>query len=293
MLLGAPLLFGSQSEVPPPAAAAESHDAGIPHPPTLVSLAADLVEGRAIHDPEDVRSPVAGFLLRYTAPIFSAIVIVLLGVFFASATRRLTMVPGRAQNLVEMIVETFDGFVQGVIGPEGRRFVPFLGTIFIYVYVMNILGLVPLMFSPTSVIETTLGIAVCVFLYVQWTGIRTNGPVGYLRHLAGDPKSIVEWCMVPLLMPIHVIGELSKPVSLSLRLFGNIMGGETLLAVFMGLGVGMLAFTGLPVGIPIHVPFMFLELLVTLIQALVFTLLSTIYFALIMPHHEHEEGHHA
>jgi F-type H+-transporting ATPase subunit a len=115
----------------------------------------------------------------------------------------------------------------------------------------------------------------------------------YILHFAGNPRSAVEWAMVPLLMPIHVIGELAKPVSLSLRLFGNIMGGETLLAVFMGLGISILAFAHLPVGIPLHVPFMFLELLTTLIQALVFTLLSTIYFALIMPHHEHEEGHHA
>ena len=83
-----------------------------------------------------------------------------------------------------------------------------------------------------------------------------------------------------------IVGELAKPISLALRLFGNMMGGELLLSVFMGLGVAVLAFTRLPIGFPIHLPFMFLELLTTLVQALVFTLLSTIYISLVLPHSE-------
>jgi F-type H+-transporting ATPase subunit a len=93
------------------------------------------------------------------------------------------------------------------------------------------------------------------------------------------------------MLPLHLVGELAKPLSLSLRLFGNMMGEETLLAVFMGLGVTVLAFMHLPVGFPFHVPFVFLGLLTTLIQALVFTLLSTIYFALVLPHHAEEGAH--
>jgi F-type H+-transporting ATPase subunit a len=96
--------------------------------------------------------------------------------------------------------------------------------------------------------------------------------------------------MVPLILPLHVIGEIAKPLSLSLRLFGNIMGEDVLLGVFAMLGVSVLAFTHLPIGIPLHLPFILLSMLLSTIQALVFTLLSTIYFLQMMPH-EHEEGH--
>jgi F-type H+-transporting ATPase subunit a len=142
------------------------------------------------------------------------------------------------------------------------------------------------MFTPTAVVNTTLAMSLIVFVTVQVVGFRSHGPLGYLWHLAGEPRDVVGWCMAPLMLPLHVVGELAKPVSLALRLFGNMMGGESLLAVFMGLGVGLLAFTNLPVGIPLHLPFIFLELLTTLVQALVFTLLSTIYISLVLPHSE-------
>jgi F-type H+-transporting ATPase subunit a len=128
---------------------------------------------------------------------------------------------------------------------------------------------------------------------VQWTGIRRNGILGYFHHMAGEPRDALGWGLSPLMFPLHLIGELSRPLSLSLRLFGNIFGEETLIAVFVGLGVTALAFTHLPVGLPLHVPFIFLALLTSTIQALVFTLLSTIYFGLMLPHREHDEGHPA
>jgi F-type H+-transporting ATPase subunit a len=260
---------------------------GVEHPPNLFSALAALIEGKALHGPEEAENPVARFLMAFKGPLFSLLVVIILVSIAVAGTRTLTMIPGPAQNFVEWVVESLDGFVKGVIGPEGGRFVPFIGTLFLYIYGMNVIGLFPLGFGPTSMLETTLALALCVFLYVQWTGIRSNGVVGYVSHLAGDPKSPVEWAMVPLLLPLHIVGEIAKPISLSLRLFGNILGGETLLAVFTGLGVAMLAFTHLPVGIPLQTPFIFLELLVTLIQALVFTLLATIYFALVLPHDEH------
>ena len=115
------------------------------------------------------------------------------------------------------------------------------------------------------------------------------GIIGYFHHLAGSPKSTVEWCLVPLNLPLHIIGELAKPMSLSLRLFGNISGEEMLLAIFGLLGVAILSFMELPIGVPLHVPFIFLALLTSFVQALVFSLLTTIYFSL-MSHHEDE--HH-
>jgi F-type H+-transporting ATPase subunit a len=141
--------------------------------------------------------------------------------------------------------------------------------------------------SPTANLNTTLALALCVFGYVQYTGIRSLGIVGYLRHMAGDPRDAVTWLLVPINIPIHIIEELAKPMSLSLRLFGNITGEDVLITVFVGLGVSALSFLHLPVGIPFEVPFIFLALLTGTIQALVFTLLSTIYFSLMLPHDEH------
>ena len=147
----------------------------------------------------------------------------------------------------------------------------------------------------TSIVAATLGVsdqkalAICVFLYVQFTGIRNFGILGYMHHLAGSPKSTVEWCLVPLNLPLHIIGELARPVSLSLRLFGNISGEDMLLAIFATLGVSVLSFMHVPIGLPLHLPFIFLAMLTAFVQALVFTLLTTIYFSL-MSHHDEE--HH-
>lgn len=263
---------------------------GVEHFPTLIAIIANAFDGHKLHHWTEATDPVARNLLRFEDVIYSAVLIVLLTILFSRATRNLQMVPGPLQNFAEFLIGGLDSFIRGVIGPEGRKYVPFLGTVGLYIYVMNIFGLVPLMKSPTSVLNTTAAMAITVFLYVQWTGFRTNGVAGYLKHLAGDPKDVVGWCMVPLMLPLHIIGELAKPLSLGLRLFGNIMGEELLLAVFAGLGVAMVAAFGLPyLGIPLHLPFMFLGLLTTLIQAVVFMLLSTIYIALVLPHHDHGE----
>lgn len=266
------------------------HEEGTVHPPTLVTILATLVEGKEIHGPADADNGFARFLLTFNAPIYSALVILILCSLCIAGARSMTLIPGKLQNAVEMALEGLANFIEGVVGVEGRRYVPFLGTLFLYIYFQNIFGLFPLMFTPTSVLSTTAALAVVVFFYVQFEGLRTNGVVGYLRHLAGDPKDAVSWGMAPLMFPLHIVGELAKPLSLSLRLFGNMMGEETLIAVFMGLGVTILAFTHLPIGLPLQLPFLFLGLLTTLIQAVVFTLLSAIYFALVLPHHE--EGHH-
>jgi F-type H+-transporting ATPase subunit a len=241
---------------------------------------------------EDHNPPALKTLAMFQMPIISAIVIFLImGVLVAGASKR-EMIPGRHQNLVELIIGGFDEFIQGILGLEGRHFLPFLGTLFLYIWISNLIGLVPLFKSPTSSFNTTVALAICVFLYVHWTGIRRNGIGGYLYHLAGEPKDAIGWGMVPLMFPLHVIGEFAKPLSLSLRLFGNIFGEETLIAVFIGLGIGALSFLPVaPVGIPFQVPFMFLGLLTCTIQALVFTLLSTIYFALMLPHHDHDHAH--
>lgn len=187
-----------------------------------------------------------GFMHHWENVIFSWIVAILICLVAYLAYRRRSILPGGLQNFMEMVVESLDNFVCGILGSQGRKFTPFLGTLFIYIFCMNMFGLIPGMKSPTSNLNTTVSLAICVFFYVQYTGIRNLGMVGYLSHMAGDPQDVVTWLLVPINIPIHVIEELAKPLSLSLRLFGNITGEDVLITVFVGLGVSALSFFHLP-----------------------------------------------
>jgi F-type H+-transporting ATPase subunit a len=154
---------------------------------------------------------------------------------------------------------------------------------------MNLAGLVPGMKASTANVNQTIALALCVFVYVQFTAFKENGVRGYIDHLMGSPRNGLQWAFVPLMLPIHLIGELAKPLSLSLRLFGNVTGEDILILIFVGLGVTIMSFSHLPIGIPLQLPFIFLAILTSTIQALVFMLLSTIYFAMMLPN---EEEHH-
>lgn len=229
------------------------------------------------------------FLHEWEGMIFAFLIAGLLILVAQMAMRNPTLVPGKLQNIVEMFVEGFQDFIVGILGEkEGKKHLPFLGTLFFYILAMNLSGVLPLGKSPTASPNTTVALALCVFLYSNFIGLKKNGPLGYLKHLAGSPKSGVEWAFVPLMFPIHALGEIAKPVSLSLRLFGNVTGEDVLLFAFCSLGVTALSFMDSPVGIPFQTPFIILAFLTSSIQALVFTLLSTIYILLWLPH---EEGH--
>jgi F-type H+-transporting ATPase subunit a len=233
--------------------------------------------------------PVHDFLKAWEGMIFAFAIAGLLILVAQLASRNPTMVPGRLQNVVEMVVEGLQNFIVGILGPDGKRYVPFLGTLFVYILAMNLSGVLPLGKSPTASPNTTVALALCVFLYSNFIGLKRNGPIGYVKHLAGSPKSAVEWVFVPIMLPIHILGELARPVSLSLRLFGNVTGEDVLLFAFCSLGVTALAAINSPIGIPFQTPFILLAFLTSFIQALVFTLLSTIYILLWLPHEE--EGH--
>lgn len=261
------------------------------HPPELPNLITILHDRYVVQAEAEHREPAAWavFLHRWENQAFMLLFIILLVGVAAVATRQLVQHPGPLQNGVEFVVEKLDDFVQGILGHHGRALVPFLGTLFVFILTMNYAGLVPFLKSPTASINTTLSMAICVFLYVQWTGIRSFGPLGYLDHLAGSPRDLVGFILIPLMMPLHIVGELVKPMSLSLRLFGNVTGEDVLLAVFVGLGVGLAgAFVhGAPFGVPLQAIVYPLLLIFGFIQALVFTLLSTIYFYMMLPHEEH------
>ena len=271
---------------------AAAHEGGHEsHPPELPNLITILHDRYVVQPEAQGREPAAWavFLHRWENQAFMLLFIILLVSVAAVASRALVQHPGPLQNGVEFVVEKLDDFVQGILGHHGRALVPFLGTLFVFILTMNYAGLVPFLKSPTASINTTLSMAICVFLYVQWTGIRSFGPLGYLDHLAGSPRDLVGFILIPLMMPLHIVGELVKPLSLSLRLFGNVTGEDVLLAVFVGLGVGLAGalWHGAPFGVPLQAIVYPLLLIFGFIQALVFTLLSTIYFYMMLPHEEH------
>lgn len=244
------------------------------------------------------------FLHHWENVIFSLFIVAILAVVAYLAQRKRSLIPEKKlQNIVEMVVEGLDSFFAGILGEkEGRRYLPFVGTLFLYIMCMNLMGMVPGMKSSTSNLNTTAALALCTFVYVQFTGLKRLGFIGYLDHMAGNPrmpeeKGFFKIFLILLFIPIHillfiihVIGELVKPVSLSLRLFGNITGGDALLVVFITLGMGMVSSLKIPVGFPLQVPVMFLSLIGGIVQAMVFSLLSAVYIAMMLPHETHE--HH-
>jgi F-type H+-transporting ATPase subunit a len=229
-------------------------------------------------------NPFFNFLSDWDSVFFSFLVAVLLSLVFIIGTRKNEMIPTGLQNILETIVESFRNFIVGILGKDGEKYVPFLGTLFLYILCMNFIGLVPLMKSPSSSLNVTIALAICVFVLVQYLNIKNMGIRGFLYHLAGSPKDFVGWLIAPLMFPIEILTQVSRPVTLALRLFGNILGEKILLAFFTVVGVTLLVF------FPVQLPFVFLGVLTGLMQALVFTLLSTIYILLSVPHSE-EHNH--
>lgn len=218
------------------------------------------------------------FIFHWENISFSLLIILILGVLAFFACRKRSLIPAsRLQVAFELIVAGIDDFVCGIIGPKGRRFTPFVGTLFIYILVMNLSGLVPFFKSSTSSWSTTLALALCVFFYVQYTAIKELGFLGYLDHLAGKPRGALAFTVVlPLFMLIlHILTEFIRPISLSLRLRGNIWGDEVLIAFLAGFGIK---------GLPLLVFNLAMGILASVVQAVVFCLLTTIYLALVLDH---------
>lgn len=225
-------------------------------------------------------SPWAEWLHSWESVFFSLLIACSLSTFFYFGARHKALIPHGIQNFLEWIVDTFRSFTLNVLGPNGEKYVAFLGTIFIYILSMNLLGLIPFFGSPSSNLNITVALAICVFIRVQYLNIKNMGIKGFLYHLAGSPTDTVGWCIAPLMFPIELLTQISRPITLALRLFGNILGEKILVAFFAVVGVTFFYF------FPIQLPFMFLGLLTSLMQAMVFTLLTMIYILLSVPHSE-------
>lgn len=193
--------------------------------------------------------------------------------FFGLASRRLSMVPGKLQNLLEYIIEFFEGQLTDIIGPSGKKYLPVVGTVGLFIFFSNVLGLIPGLMSPTSKLNVTIGCALTVFIYYHYQGMKAQGVLKYLKHFMGPIPA-----MAPLMVPIELISHFSRPVSLSIRLFSNIFAEDVLIVVIAGI---------IPIFLPL--PFMALSIFTAFLQAFVFVLLTCIYLASAVEHEE--EGH--
>jgi F-type H+-transporting ATPase subunit a len=210
--------------------------------------------------------------------VFMMLAVGVIIVFLLGSTRQRAMIPGRMQGLAEMSYEFVASTVRNTAGTEGMRFLPLVFSLFMFILVANLIGLVPFSFTITSHIIITASMALLVFFTVLVYGIWKNG-LRFFKLFV--PSGIPLWIM-PLIIPIEVISFLSRPVSHSLRLFANMLAGHITLQVFAGfiimLGAsGVLGLFGAAIPLAIAIALTALELLVAVLQAYVFAVLTCIY----------------
>ena len=235
--------------------------------------------------------------------LLASIVLLVIGHRFARGS---AIVPSRGQSLVELPIEFLAGIVKGTGGKRWRQFAPLIFAIFLFVLTANWMSLlpgvgtiglaegegehriiVPFLRAGAADLNFTLGLALISFVSFVAFGLRANGARGYLKELlVAEPAY-----MTPLLTPIHLISELSRVISLSMRLFGNVFAGEVLLGTMLALTTAAVFL--LPLAFVVPVVFIFLELLFGAVQALVFALLSMTYITLaIAEHRQHGDADH-
>jgi len=187
------------------------------------------------------------------------IVIAIIGGLAWLATRRLQMSPGRLQTMVEAIVSIIEESIRDIAPQHFRQIMPFIGSLWVFLVIANLIGLIPGMHSPTRDLSATAAIAFLVFLSVHWYGIRIQGLKNYLRHYLSPS---------PILLPFNLISEVTRTIALAVRLFGNMMSLE-MIALLILLVAGFL----------VPVPILMLHIVEALVQAYIFGMLALIYVA--------------
>lgn len=210
------------------------------------------------------RSPLAAMVVFHIGPVpitgpvvTTWVLMALLAIACGLATRRLRIMPNGLQAMLETLVGAIGEQIQGIVNREPSHFLPLLGSLFVFLVVANLSGVLPGVHAPTAVIETPAALAVIVFLSVHVFGVRQHGLGGYLKgYLRPNP----------LLLPLNILSEFTRSFSLMMRLFGNIMSGELVIAIIVALA-----------GLLVPIPFMVFEILVSLVQAYIFTVLAAVY----------------
>jgi len=232
------------------------------------------------------------------------IMLILAGMTFI-ASRNLQLVPRGLQNFLEVVLEQFQQMIDDVMGPEGRKYLPFIATLGLFILTGNLMGLVPGLVGVTGNLNTNAACAIAVFVAYHWIGVRKQGLLPYLKHFAGP----VPLPLKPLMFVIEIISHLARPLSLTLRLFGNIVGGHILLAViFLLMGLDGLIGWALSGSVPgaiigglggiitiaFTVGFLYpLKILVAFLQAFIFVMLTMLYISGAIEESEHHAEQHA
>lgn len=190
--------------------------------------------------------------------VTSWVIMALLGTLAWLVSRRLQLNPGPLQTAVEGVVTTIEGAIREVAPEHTRQLLPFIATLWIFLVVANLCSLVPGVHSPTRDLSATAALAILVFVYTHWVSLRVGG-IGYLRHYL-TPS--------PLMLPFHIISEITRTVALAVRLFGNMMSLE-MAALLILIVAGFLA----------PVPILMLHVVEALVQAYIFGMLALIYIA--------------
>lgn len=194
------------------------------------------------------------------AVAYTWLIIIMLLLVSVIATKAIKAVPSGMQNFMEVVIGGIENMIVETMGEHGRPFFPLVATLAIFILVSNLVGLIPGFFPPTANINTTAACAIVVFVMTHVVGVKEHG-VKYIKHFMGP----IIW-LAPMIFFIEVIGHLSRVISLTLRLFGNMNGHELVLMIFFGLA---------PFLVPL--PMMLMGVLVSFIQAFVFMLLAMIY----------------
>ena len=193
---------------------------------------------------------------------YTLFVVALLSVLSFLATRRLQVYPGRLQNVMEVIIGGFDSLLVDTMGDKGKKFFPLIATLGLFILTGNLIGIIPGFESPTANINTNAAMALVVFFSTHVVGVSMHG-LKYFKQFMGPV-----WWLTPLMLPIEVISHLSRPLSLTFRLFGNIAGEDIVLAVVLLL---------VPLLVPL--PVFILMIFTSIVQTLVFMLLAMMYIA--------------
>jgi F-type H+-transporting ATPase subunit a len=211
--------------------------------------------------------------------LYMVITVALITGLIVYGMRGRALVPTRMQSLAELFYEFVANLVRDNAGPDARKYFPFVFSLFMFIMVGNLVGLIPGTFTFTSHIIVTFGLALTVFVFVTLLGLVKHGFHFFTLFM----PSGVPMALAPILIPIEILSYLSRPVSLSIRLFANMMAGHTMLKVFGGFSVllgGALGGAGYAIGIlplAINVALVGFEILVAMLQAYVFTILTCLY----------------
>jgi F-type H+-transporting ATPase subunit a len=231
---------------------------------------------------------IAGYDVSFTnQALIMCVVVAVASIFMLIAASRRQLVPGRTQSLAEISYEFVGDMIQSAAGKEGLKFFPFVFAIFFFVLFSNVFGLIPGVFTVTSQIAVTFALSVVVILAVIVTGFLRHG-IGFLMLFV--PKA--PFALLILLVPIEIISFFTRPISLSVRLFANMLAGHTMLKVFAGFVIalggagGILTFLSIAPMLLI-IAITALELLVAVLQAYVFAILTCIYLSEALHLHDH------